>query len=148
MSDGLTGTADPTVLVIENNPADVRLVKQGVTEADADIDLQVINSGQKAVDSLTAIDADAPGEHPDLVLLDLNLPGKSGHDILGVVRNETAFPAVPVVVISSSENSDDIDRVYDASANAYVTKPVDPDEYIDMVDAVIDFWLSNTTYSQ
>ena len=81
-------------------------------------------------------------------MLDLNLPGKSGHEILSVIRNETAYPDVPVVVISSSENSADVNRVYDASANAYVTKPVDTDEYIDMVDAVLDFWLPNTTHSQ
>lgn len=148
MSEQPTDASVPTVFVIEDNPADVRLVEQGIKEAGVELDPQIINSGQRAVERLTEIDSASAQAQPDLVLLDLNLPGKSGHEVLAVVRNETAFPDVPVVVVSSSENSADISRVYDAAANAYVTKPVDPDEYIQMVGAVIDFWIPNTTATQ
>jgi CheY-like chemotaxis protein len=77
-----------------------------------------------------------------LILLDLNLPGKSGVDVLQTVRDESRFSSVPVVVVSSSENPDDIRRVYERSANAYVTKPTDPDEYIQMIVATVRFWIA------
>ncbi|ESS10090.1 MAG: HoxA-like transcriptional regulator [uncultured archaeon A07HN63] len=86
----------------------------------------------------------APGEHPDLILLDLNLPGNAGLEILEIVRNESAFQRVSVVVISSSENPADINRSYELSANAYITKPADPDEYISMIGAAVGFWIAAT----
>jgi len=136
-----------TVLVIEDNPADVRLVREGIDATSIEIELTVINSGRRAGERLTAIDGDRPEDHPDLILLDLNLPGKSGFDVLETVRTETAFPDVPVVVVSSSENPDDINRVYEQSANAYATKPADPDDYIRMIDAIVDFWVATATPS-
>jgi len=109
--------------------------------------LEVINSGQQAAERLTAIGADGPEDHPDLILLDLNLPGKSGFDLLQTVRNETVFRDVPVVVVSSSKNADDINRAYELAANAYVTKPADPDDYIGMIDATVGFWIATVTPS-
>ena len=140
-------TADPSVprvFVIEDNPADVRLVREGVAVADVEPTLQVFNSGRRAAERLVAIDADCPEDHPDLILLDLNLPGNTGFDLLETVRNESAFRRVPVVVISSSENPADINRSYELSANAYVTKPADPDEYISMIDAAVNLWVAAT----
>jgi len=64
-----------------------------------------------------------------------------------LIREETAFPDVPVVVVSSSENREDINRVYEQSANAYVMKPADPDDYIRMIDATVDFWIATATPS-
>lgn len=135
----------PHVFAIEDNPADVRLVKEGVDAADIELTLRVLNSGQQAADQLMSIDAESPEDHPDLILIDLNLPGKSGFDLLEVVRNESAFENAPVVIVSSSENSDDINRSYELSANAYVTKPSDPDEYIEMIDATVNFWIATAT---
>ncbi|WP_280585812.1 response regulator [Halorubrum sp. Boch-26] len=135
------------MFAIEDNPADIRLVREGVDAADIELALHVLNSGQQAADKLTAIDADSPEDHPDLILLDLNLPGKSGFDLLEVVRNESAFRDVPVVIVSSSENPDDINRSYELSANAYITKPTDPDDYIEMIDATVNFWVVTATRS-
>jgi len=135
------------VVAIEDNPADVRLVREGVNATDIKVELQVFNSGQKAVKQLTAIDASSPEDHPDLILLDLNLPGKSGFDLLETIRNETVFQDVPVVIVSSSENPEDVKRCYELSANAYVTKPADPDDYIGMIDNTVDFWITTATLS-
>lgn len=145
MTKSTVNSSVPRVFAIEDNPADVRLVEEGVDTAGIELDLQVINSGQRAIDQLTAIDADSPENPPDLILLDLNLPGKSGFELLETIRNETDFQDVPVVVVSSSENPDDINRVYDLSANAYVTKPTDPDEYIEMINATVSFWIASIT---
>lgn len=130
----------PRVVAVEDNPADSRLVEEGVDAVEAELDLKIHDNGSKAVERLVAIEPETPAAHPDLVFLDLNLPGKSGFEVLSDIRNETAFQNVPVVVVSSSENSDDITRAYEMSANAYVVKPVDPDEYIEMVGAIVDFW--------
>jgi len=147
MHKSAADTAVPRLFVVEDNPADVRLVREGVDAIDTELRLEVINSGQQAAERLTAIEADGPEDYPDLVLLDLNLPGRSGFDLLQTVRNETAFPNVPVVIVSSSKNADDIDRAYELAANAYVTKPADPDDYIGMVDTTVDFWIATVTPS-
>lgn len=145
MSNEVAETSVPTVIAIEDNPADVRLVEEGIEAAGIDLELQVIHSGGRATEQLRAIDADAVAAHPDLILLDLNLPDKSGFDVLQTIRTETEFQDVPAVVISSSKSDDDIRRVYELSANAYVTKPVDPDEYIQMVKATVNFWILRST---
>lgn len=131
----------PRVVAVEDNPADVRLVTEAIDHAGIELDLGVINNGRRAIDRLTSIDAGAPLKHPDLILLDLNLPGKSGFEVLESIRNQTPFPDVPVVVVSSSMDCDDIAQVYERSGNAYVTKPADPDDYIEMIGAIVDFWI-------
>ncbi|MDB2265055.1 response regulator [Halorubrum ezzemoulense] len=136
----------PRVVVVEDNPGDVRLVEDGVAAA-AELDLQIIKSGRAAIERLTSLDGGDQREHPDLILLDLNLPGRSGFDVLRAVRTETDFRDVPVVVVSSSRNRDDIARVYELSGNAYVTKPSDPDDYIEMIAAVVDFWVESANRS-
>ena len=148
MGKPTANASNPRVFAIEDNPADARLVREGVDATAQTIDLEVINSGREAAERLTAVGADTPEDHPDLILLDLNIPGKSGFDLLETIRNETAFPDVPVVVVSSSESPDDINHVYELSANAYVTKPADPDDYIGMIDATVDFWIATVTRSQ
>ncbi len=145
-SDPISQAARPQVYTIEDNPADVRLVEEGIDAAGTEIDLQVINNGRRAIDQLTGVEPDE--RHPDLVLLDLNLPDKSGFEVLTVIRTETAFREVPVVVVSSSDNSADIKQAYAAAANAYVMKPADPDKYIQMVDSVVDFWITSSTYDR
>ena len=142
MSDTTADAADPRVIAVEDNPADVRLLREGIAAAEIDINLTVYNSGRKAADHLAAIAPDTADEHPDLILLDLNTPGRSGFELLELIRTDTAFQEVPVVIVSGSENPADIDRAYEEAANAYATKPTDPDEYIRMIDATIEFWIA------
>ena len=105
MSEETTHTAVPQVVAVEDNPADIRLMEEGIAAAEVELALTVYNGGRTAADQLLAIDADRPNDHPDLILLDLNLPGKSGLELLTLVRTETAFDDVPVVMISSSEKT-------------------------------------------
>ena len=137
----------PRVVAVEDNPADVRLIEEGVAAAGVELALTVYNGGRTAADQFRAIDAETPADHADLILLDLNLQGASGLELLTLVRTETPFPGVPVVIISSSESRDDINRAYEHAANAYVTKPTDPDNYIDMIDATIEFWITTAANS-
>jgi CheY-like chemotaxis protein len=139
VSEGVQQDAVRTVLVVEDNPADVRLVEEGIAAADTDLELRVYNNGNRAVEWITS---DTPQRHqPNLVLLDLNIPGKSGLEVLRAVREESEFSRVPVAVVSSSKNPDDARRVYDQSADAYVTKPADPDQYIQMIGTAVRFWI-------
>lgn len=139
MSDTSVQTRAAILVAIEDNPADVHLLKEGVDAATEGVDLTVINSGQRAIAQLT----DTVGEprEPDLILLDLNLPGKSGFEVLEAVRTDSDRRDLPIVVVSSSRNSDDIRRVYELDANAYVVKPDDPDEYIQLIESIVDFWI-------
>jgi CheY-like chemotaxis protein len=132
------------VVAVEDNPADIRLVEEGIETIEIGIDLDIYNSGGRAIEELRSIDGDVSAERPDLVLLDLNLPGKSGFDVLRSIRTETTLQNVPVVIVSSSKNSSDMRKAYELSANAYVVKPSDPDEYIQMVRTTIDFWKRHT----
>lgn len=136
----------PLVVSVEDNPADVRLIEEGVAAVGGAVELRVYNNGQRAVEALTG-DGEVPAESVNLVLLDLNLPGKSGLEILRLLRDDPQFNCVPVVTVSSSENPDDIRRVYDASANAYLTKPSDPDEFIQAIAAAVRFWIPSVTTS-
>jgi len=132
--------APPLVVSVEDNPADVRLIEDGVSAADDDTELRVFNNGQRAVEQLLG-DGGVSVDAISLVLLDLNTPGKSGLEILRLLRDDPQFDVVPVVTVSSSENPEDIRRVYDASANAYLTKPSDPDEFIQAIAAAVRFWI-------
>ena len=131
--------APPLVVSVEDNPADVRLIEEGVSAAGDDIELRVFNNGQRAVEQL--LGGGVSVEAISLVLLDMNTPGKSGLEILRLLRDDPQFDVVPVVTVSSSENPEDIRRVYDASANAYLTKPSDPDEFIQAIAAAVRFWI-------
>ncbi|WP_299268002.1 response regulator [Halorientalis sp.] len=144
MTDGTHQASAAQVLAVEDNPGDVRLLEEGVGAADASLELHVCNNGRLAIERLTGDGGPAP-DHPDLVLLDLNLPGKSGLEVLQAIRDDTQFDTVPVIVVSSSENPDDVRGVYEHAANAYVTKPADPDEYIEAVAAAVQFWIPGVT---
>ncbi len=142
MSDSDTPTA--VVVSVEDNPADVRLLEEGVAAVDADIDLRVYNNGRTAVERL--VNGENVIDEPvGLVLLDLNVPGKSGLEILQELRGDSAFDGAPIVVVSSSTNPEDIRRVYEAAANAYLTKPSDPDEFIQTIAAAVQFWIDTST---
>jgi CheY-like chemotaxis protein len=134
----------PLVVSVEDNPADVRLIEEGISTVGGDITLHVFNNGQTAVEQLIGA-GDIPIESIDLVFLDLNIPGKSGLEILRRLREDTQFDTVPIVTVSSSENPEDISRVYGAAGNAYIKKPTDPDTFIQKIAAAVRFWIHRIT---
>lgn len=142
MSESVQRQAVPTVLAVEDNPGDIRLIEEGIEASGRDVELHVSRDGTRAIEWLAA---EATEENLDLVLLDLNLSGKSGFEVLQAVRDEPRFDSTPIVVVSSSEDPTDVRRVYERSASGYVTKPTDPDEYIRMIVAAVDFWIFAVT---
>jgi len=139
----MTGVLD--VLLIEDNPGDVRLTQEVLREARVPTDVTVAGDGEEAMAYLRGEGEHAKRKRPSLVLLDLNLPRKSGLEVLAEVKGDKALRRVPVVVLSGSSATHDVVRAYDLHANAYVTKPLDLNEFIAALRAVEGFWLDLAT---
>ncbi|WP_226481184.1 response regulator [Natrinema amylolyticum] len=135
--------AEPAqILLVEDNPGDVRLTKEAFKQGRIENDLHVVSDGTEALDFLSQRDPYADAPRPDLVLLDLNLPGKDGEEVLEELKDDPALRSIPVIVLTSSRAEEDIVKSYELHANAYLTKPVDPDEFIETVRAFEKFWFS------
>jgi DNA-binding response OmpR family regulator len=130
------------ILLVEDNPGDVRLTQEGLAQARMHNRLWVANDGETALRMLRQEDPHEDVPMPDLVLLDLNLPGLGGLDVLRAMRDDDVLRMVPVVVLSSSEADRDVVASYDLRANCYVTKPVDYARFVDVVHAIEQFWFS------
>lgn len=126
------------IFLVEDNPGDVRLVEEAFKMTDHEITLNVVTDGDTAVREL--VEAEPDGSSPDLVLLDLNLPGQDGCAVLDAIRKDSDIKSLPVLILSSSSADDDIARCYDAEANAYLTKPGNLAELTSMMKTVEDFW--------
>lgn len=136
----MTGNnTNPDVLLVEDNPGDVRLTQEAFQEAEFDVRLHITTDGVEAIDFLR----DKKSPRPDFVLLDLNLPRKDGFDVLGKIRDDSDLEHLPVLVLTSSTAGEDVIASYKQHANAYLTKPDTPDSFVEMVQAVEEFWIEN-----
>ncbi len=130
------------ILLVEDNPGDVRLTQEAVREAKIRNTLNVVNDGEQAIAYVRRQGAYADRPRPDLILLDLNLPRKDGREVLQDLKSDPDLHRIPVVVLTSSEAEQDILRTYDLYANAYVSKPVDLEQFMHVVSSIQDFWLN------
>jgi two-component system, chemotaxis family, response regulator Rcp1 len=130
------------ILLVEDNPGDVRLTREALHEAKMSNNLHVAGDGVEALRYLRREDEHAHATRPDLILLDLNLPRKTGREVLEEVKEDPDLRRIPVVVLTTSEAEQDIVRSYELHANAYIKKPVDFGSFIDVVRAIEDFWFS------
>jgi CheY-like chemotaxis protein len=130
------------ILLVEDNPGDVRLTQEAVREAKIRNTLNVVNDGEQAIAYVRRQGEYADRPRPDLILLDLNLPRKDGREVLQDLKSDPDLHRIPVVVLTSSEAEQDILRTYDLYANAYVSKPVDLEQFMHVVSSIQDFWLN------
>jgi chemotaxis family two-component system response regulator Rcp1 len=130
------------ILLVEDNPGDVRLIREALQDAKLLNQLSTVSDGQEAMDWLHKQGSYAQASRPDLILLDLNLPGKDGREVLAEIKADPDFWSIPVVIITSSEAEEDILKGYNAHANCYVTKPVDLERFVIVVRSIEDFWVS------
>ncbi len=128
-------------LLVEDNPGDVRLTKEALRECQVPNRLNVVPDGMEAVAFLHREGKYADAPRPDVVLLDLNLPKKDGREVLAVIKSDPDLRRIPVIVITSSEAEKDVLHSYDLHANCYVTKPVDLDQFITVIQSIKHFWL-------
>jgi len=130
------------ILLVEDNPADVRLTREALLEGKVRNNLSVAADGVEALAFLRREGSYAGAVVPDLILLDLNLPRKDGREVLEEIKADPSLRHIPVVVLTSSQAEQDILRAYDLHANCYVTKPVDLDQFIHVVQSIEDFWFT------
>jgi CheY-like chemotaxis protein len=140
-TDSMLVAKPAEVLLVEDNPGDVRLTREAMKEGHIESNLHVVGDGQAAIDFLQrkGVFADAP--RPDLVLLDLNLPKKSGREVLAEIKQDDDLKTIPIVVLTTSKAEEDIVKTYQLHANCFITKPVDLDRFIAVVQQIESFWL-------
>src|SRR6186713_1317914 len=126
-----------SVLLVEDDPGDVVLIEEAFEHNKVRNSLQVVGDGVEAMEYLRSAAA-----RPDLVLLDLNLPRKDGREVLAEIKADPELKRIPVVVLTTSKADEDILRSYDLHANCYITKPVDLEQFIEVVRSIDDFWLT------
>jgi CheY-like chemotaxis protein len=130
------------VLLVEDNPGDVRLTREALKEGRVHNNLHVAPDGVEALAFLRREGRHAGAVCPDLILLDLNLPRKGGREVLAEIKGDPALRHIPVVILTSSSAEQDIARAYDLHANCYISKPVDLDQFIKVVKSIEDFWFT------
>lgn len=130
------------ILLVEDNPGDVRLVQEALRESKIINQLHAVSDGQEALAFLRKQGSYANTRRPDLILLDLNLPRKDGREVLSEIKADPDLRRIPVVIVTSSKAEDDILKSYDHHANCFITKPLDLEKFIEVVKAIQDFWIS------
>jgi CheY-like chemotaxis protein len=128
------------VLLVEDNPGDVRLTREALKEVSTRTRLSVAQDGAEALQFLRREGRHAGAPRPDVILLDLNLPRRDGREVLAEVKGDPALLTIPVVILTSSDADRDVAAAYALHANCYVTKPTDLDEYIGVLRAIEHFW--------
>ena len=130
-----------SVLLVEDDPGDVLLIREAFTEYKVGNVLSTVSDGVEAMKFVRGEGEYAGHERPDLVLLDLNLPRKSGTEVLAEIKGDPELSMIPVIVLTTSEAEEDVLRSYRMHANAYITKPVDFDRFREIVHQIDDFFI-------
>ncbi|MEO0107646.1 MAG: response regulator [candidate division WOR-3 bacterium] len=136
-------TAKPIeILLVEDNPGDMRLTVEAFKDGKVRNNLNWVQDGEEAIAYLRREGRFADATRPDLILLDLNLPKKDGRQVLAEIKSDPKLAPIPVVVLTTSKAEEDIIRSYALHANCYITKPVDFEQFINVIRQLEDFWLS------
>ncbi len=130
------------ILLVEDNPADVELTRYMLKQGKLLVNLHVAPDGFQAMAFLRQEGAYADSPRPDLVLLDLNLPGRDGREVLAEMKGDPALKAIPVVVLTTSQSEEDVLKSYNLGANCFITKPVGMEQFAKVVNSIEEFWFT------
>jgi chemotaxis family two-component system response regulator Rcp1 len=130
------------VLLVEDSPGDVRLTREALKDAKVHISLHVATDGIEAMAYLERTGTHINAPRPDLILLDLNLPRKDGREVLKEIKESPSLRIIPVVILTTSSSEADVLQSYHLHANCYISKPVDLDGFLKVVQSIDNFWLS------
>jgi two-component system, chemotaxis family, response regulator Rcp1 len=130
------------ILLVEDSPGDIRLTREALRDAKVQNHLHVALDGIEAMKFLTREDTHAQAPRPDLILLDLNLPRMSGREVLEQIKQRPELKSIPVVILTTSTADEDVARSYQSHANCYISKPVDLEQFMRVVQTIDDFWLA------
>jgi CheY-like chemotaxis protein len=141
-TEALSAPPPVEILLVEDDPGDVLMTQEALSDAKLVNNLHVVDNGEEALTFLRREGPYAEAPRPGLILLDLNLPRVDGRQVLAEIKADESLRRIPVVVLTTSEAEEDILRSYDLHANAYVTKPVDFESFVRVVRQVDDFYIS------
>jgi chemotaxis family two-component system response regulator Rcp1 len=130
------------ILLVEDNPADVRLTPEALVNGKVQHELHVARDGVEAISFLHRQGPFGQAPRPDLILLDLNLPRKDGREVLAEIKADPDLMSIPVIVLTSSQDEEDILKTYDLHANGYIVKPVDLEQFFTVIRQIKEFWMS------
>jgi chemotaxis family two-component system response regulator Rcp1 len=130
------------VLLVEDSPGDVRLTREALKDAKVQINLHVASDGMEAMAFLEHEGTHTHAPRPDLILLDLNLPKKDGREVLQEIKESATLKSIPVVILTTSASETDILQSYQLHANCYISKPVDLEGFLKVVQSIDNFWLN------
>jgi two-component system, chemotaxis family, response regulator Rcp1 len=133
------------LLIIEDNPGDVRLLEEAFRELRADVNIHVAKDGAEGLDMVLHPTQPKSHWHPDLILLDLNLPKVSGHDVLVRIKSNPKTCRIPIIILTSSRAESDVRRAYESHANAYLKKPSTLDGLMSTAHDIKSFWMETAT---
>ena len=143
MSETDAGGAEMAdILVVDQSPGDVRLIEEGFADGSIANQVHAVADGERALEFLRQEGEYEDAPSPKLVLLDLHLPKLSGEDLLAKLEDDPELRQTPVIVLTSSSAGEDVVRSYDLNANAYIQKPVEPEDFVTIARAIEDFWLA------
>lgn len=127
------------ILLVEDNEGDIFLTTEALEESKIINEISVIKDGQEALDFIFK---SRHRDLPDLILLDVNLPKKNGHEVLKELKNHPVFKKIPVIMLTTSSSRRDIDQSYENHANCFITKPVEVSDFLEAVNSIEQFWLN------
>jgi len=130
------------ILLVEDNEGDILLTQEAFEEARILTRLSVVRDGKEALDFLQKQGKHSNAEMPDLILLDVNLPKKNGHEVLKYIKGDESLKHIPVIMLTTSSSPKDINQSYNNYANCFITKPVDVNEFIGVIATIENFWIS------
>ncbi len=134
-------TKEGYILIVEDSPVDYEITTRALKRAGIDHPVHHCEDGNEALEFLTGENGQLEEKgYPSLILLDLNLPGTDGRDVLKEIKTTSDVKKVPVIILTTSNNENDIDICYEAGANSYVKKPMAPDDYVEMAMTLKAFW--------
>ena len=131
-----------TILIMEDNPTDVMIMQEALSNYKVRIDLHVAVDGVAGMEYLRRMGGHANAPRPDLILLDLNMPRKNGHEVLAEIKSDASLSSIPVVVLTTSSAEDDVARAYGAHVNCYIRKPVDFTRFVEIIHSIEHFWFT------
>ena len=130
------------ILLVEDNEGDIFLIKEAFEEAKLHTKLSVVKDGKEAVDFLNKQGKYTDVQLPDLLLLDVNLPKKNGHEVLQYIKGDDNLKHIPVIMLTTSSSPKDVNLAYKNYANCFITKPVDVTEFMKVITNIENFWIS------
>ena len=133
------------LLLVEDNPGDVRLTQEAFQECHVPVNFTVAYDGIEALDVLNRRGLYSHAPRHDLILLDLNLPGKNGREVLLEIKADDDLRRIPVIIMTTSTAHQDVQRAYNLNANCYITKPVEFEQFVRVIKSIGDFWLTTAT---